>query len=275
MPLLLLHRPGSYLLYRDLNTSTNPPRTPTPIHLPGDVLRRSRRIAVGNDFNDPVNCRCGFTHNILWVHCGGCSTWHHAYCYYNTEDKSKLPATHLCQDCDTKDEDSLIRAIQQIRIHQEEIEEKRKGFIEKSAKAAMPSNTDHQLGPFGLPIDEEVMWGPEDDEIRNTMSLIGMHLQSVANSLEPGLNISKACFSDPNSPDTSLLVRTALGIDEWSQLRPEFVDPPTNRRKRRQLLRAVLAVALRVWIFDTPEPPPSYNSVLLSHYQKVVLKKSE
>lgn len=130
------------------------------------------------------------------------------------------------------------------------------------------------MGPFGLPIDEQIMWGPDDGEIHNYLDIISSQLHGVANSLEPELEVSKACVDNSGNPDTSTLAQTVLGLNEDCWLRPEFTDPTKHRAKRRQLLRAILAAAMTGWVFHTPDPPrATYESTLLFHYQQEIFEK--
>lgn len=208
------------------------------------------------DYNDLVHCRCGFTHDILWIHCDNCETWQHAFCYYHTEDEDKLPNHHQCDDCDPSNEVSQIN------------------WEMAKLKFGQPRHT-ATLGPFGLPIDDEVMWGPEDEDVEKHLFVIQSQFRRIATSLEPEMDLSRVAVSATNWPDTRFLVDASLGSEDEIWLRPEFLDPDGQRPKRRQILRAFLAAALKAWVYQAEKPRHTGDSALLYHYQQEIFVKRE
>ena len=208
------------------------------------------------------------------MHCDGCATWQHAYCYYDTEDEAKLPDCHFCDDCKPIDEASLNQKLDQLHIQLSKQQPKKVFQLGRHSADQQDGHETQHLGPFGLPIDDEITWGPSHQEIRDYHDLVTSLLRNVANFMEPGMDISRDCVFSAKSPDTRFLLQEAVGLDDafWSW--PEIVDPEGHRLKRRQLLRAVLAAAMKTWIFYVPDVPPvSDDSILLFHYQEEILNK--
>ena len=220
-------------------------------------------------------CRCGFTHDILWIHCDECSTLQHAYCYYDSEVEAELPDSHLCDECKLDDETVLSQEVAKLRIHLEKSDEKKRRELKQRSADVTGETGLQDLGPFGLPVHERISWGPDDHTIQNYHSVIRSELHNIAHSLEPELNIPPPGMSDrAHSEDTALLVQMTLGAGDECWLRPDIEDPARYRPKRRQLLRAILAAAMAAWIFRIPDTlTVSYDSILLFHYQEEVLEK--
>lgn len=250
-----------------------------PDRLADAQIRRSRRNASKRD-GDPTCCRCGFTHNILWVRCDKCPTWQHAYCYYNTEDAAQIPRVHVCDDCSLDSKElSMQQMMGQLDIRSGILDENKvRQLLQRQLRSDETStiNQNNHIERFGLSIEKDVMWGPEDEEISNHLLIIRSRLLYVANSLESELELSKETTTKIANPDTLDLIYTVLGQhDQEIWLRDEFLDPAKHRPKRRQFLRAILAAAISKWVFGDEDghTRDSEDSILLFHYQDEIFTK--
>jgi hypothetical protein len=161
----------------------------------------------------------------------------------------------------------------QLQIELKSVDKRRQNLTRLSSEESN-NNPAQVLGPFGFPIDEEVMWGPVDTEISNYLNIIGTILQGLASLLEPELHISNVSVSKDELSDTKYLIQMALGLGNEAWFQPEKLDPLTQRPKRRQVLRAILAAAVNAWIFSAPGTQvDSYDSILLFHYQQEIFSK--
>lgn len=143
---------------------------------PSEQTRRSERLQQKAQPCESVRCRCGFTHHIASVFCKTCCTWQHTYCYYGTEDETKIPDCHRCDVCvaTAARDDSLTDDMGQLSIttSNARLYHNRRSLM---APCSNPSSDD-RLGPFGLPKDAELFWGPKDsfihEQLRSCSSIL-------------------------------------------------------------------------------------------------------
>jgi len=269
------------ILFRNASTRADKP-------LPSlDTVRRSQRTKIRNDYDDPIACRCGFTHEILCVHCEGCPTWQHAYCYYDTEEEVSLPEFHWCDDCSAEKsgnrrEESLDEAFARLQIQFEENDNQlllrtRRRAVVTTAFAGV-EKVAAALGPFGLPGDEDVMWGPEDSEVTRTMELIASQVRRVATS------IASADLKSPNFPitingdnvDLADLIKQSYGSSFEETIVSVLSEAGTSFVNQVRMLKALFATAIKSWVFHPRVPKPdTLDAIVLDSYCSNILARSK
>lgn len=131
------------------------------------------------------------------------------------------------------------------------------------------------FGSFGLPSDERIRWGPNQDEIYEHLSILRLGIHRAAVALEPSLDMLNSAAVNTSNQDTRLLLHTALGPNTMSWPRIGNADPtPTQRGQRTQFLEAVLTASVQCWIIDSgTRCPENFADVLLHHYQQTVFDR--
>ena len=223
--------------------------------------RKSRRNLTKQKQSAGFTCRCGFSHDLKSVRCRECGTWQHVYCYYGTEDdKDFNRREHVCDTCGKTSPNDLESKLNLLKVEQQ---------TAKDSKS-------QRLGPFESTHDEQIMWGPDDEEISRDMERIQMTIKRVAYSLDAELKITAEAVFHAKNPDTNILIQQVFGMHEEWQLRPEMIEPQEYPTKRRRLIEALVIAALTCWVFSIPrtqEKLLNYDSALLFHYQQLIFKR--
>jgi hypothetical protein len=161
-----------------------------------------------NDENDdPIECRCGFVHFAsACVHCGSCQTWQHIWCYYDSDSLDAAANDHTCDQCTTSDldtrstvnekysspddddssepSDNLIGALERLQIqsHKNSTFMTKKGT--RGAKYSTDGSQSRQDVISGIPDEEELLYGPQDEDVQSVVKSITSFIKTVAYSLD-------------------------------------------------------------------------------------------
>ncbi|MCJ1474832.1 hypothetical protein MMC13_003492 [Lambiella insularis] len=225
-------------------------------------LRRSKRRRKADEDNDPIICLCGFGHyGGSCIHCDICPSWQHLYCYYSTEEIKEAPDDHLCDKC------QLISANTCLVTKGSELDDLSTAFqqLELAVKK-------HTLGVAEC--EEDVLWGPGENDISNTVGLIGQQIRRVANSICPLNSSFEDIFSGflEKSDELATLLQQCfiVKLDNNGKQLPTKAEPPTARSV--DILKALTTVAVTEWVFYPTLPAVlSLKDLLFEAYQREII----
>ena len=228
------------------------------------ALRRSHRRTQADENEDPIVCRCGFSHNASnCVHCQHCHSWQHVWCQYKTDDTKEAPLDHLCFVC-------------------EEEQRNKEEATTISNDASVPRQEDelpHLLSQLQTdsPKMKHLYTGLEDDKIAEYMRKIAFRICTVANAISTSELDSEVLSKELFQENCQLaeLFDTCFGSDHYQQAHDLLVAQVSDPKLTVGLLKALIAAANVYWVFSEGELSQSMEAMHLEMYQMVVYSNSK
>ena len=254
--------------------------------LKDDSIRRSERRALKNvKDDDPIECRCTFSHYASsCIHCDVCATWQHIFCYYGND--IEYPESHRCDRCTETEigtswrgkyisksaQEDFVRSMERLEIHFDDVDDR----MAKKITAHVDDKIEGRTSNFGLPRDDEEPWGLEDSEVSRVTQLIAYQIGRLADSI-PVDHFSTSSLSSKflsAGEELKILLKVVFGDNIEKKSDAVFTKKMDYKAMSGSFFSALISAAIQQWVFYAPTPAiPSFKAVSYDVQQKVILAK--